>query len=150
MSAWVVSENHIRVLVESLYRYEAVNGSTQRSLPTPDEVGQRLWKENHRSVNYRYQERKRTPQYRHDSNAYCTDEHGTSWGAVFEMTRQPAVVLKLVTCYSYQTCERPDWEQSVAHTQMQRLCIFLCKAMRCTEEAARAHATYVTAPWRVF
>ncbi len=52
MSAWIVSQNHIRLLVEALHKYEVINGATQGI--TTDTLGQMLWPENVKSVNHRY------------------------------------------------------------------------------------------------
>lgn len=100
MSAWIVSQAHIDCLVQSLIN----EGIVERDDAT--KVGKELWRENHRSVNYRYGERTRTPNY------------------VFQGTSAPldaAIVYKQVACYEYQTCERSDWEKSVSFRLTQLL-----------------------------
>jgi hypothetical protein len=55
LSAWVVSNAHIDVLVNAAAEY-GVLGEAQ-----PQRLGQQLWHENVRSVNYRYGEPSKTP-----------------------------------------------------------------------------------------
>lgn len=100
MSAWIVSKAHIDALVNAGIRY----GIT--TVADVHETGQMLWRENHRSINYRYDKRGRTPQYRFT---------GT------EMPLHPIVILKLLHCFEYQSCERPDWEKSQACRWVARL-----------------------------
>lgn len=100
MSAWVVEKGHIDVLV---------NGLVQHGLVEPRDMqatGQMLWKENYRSVNYRYCERKRTPAYT---------------PAVTEASIDPRHLLKAVECYEYQSCEHLGWETSPAKSLMATL-----------------------------
>lgn len=103
MSAWIVSENHIALLVEALYRYEVPQIGTK----TPDEVGQTLWRENHRSVNYRYSERTRTPKYHHVKMAH-----------IRKFCRNPLMVFKQLCCYVYQSDNHHGWMQSEASKWM--------------------------------
>ena len=120
MSAWIVSQNHIRLLVEALYKYEVIDGANH--CLTPDVVGRILWRENHRSVNRRYERRSRTPRYTHDSTAVATWEYPTpGQGAVRDLTRNPALVYKQACCYQYQSCEHNGWEKSQACSLMARL-----------------------------
>lgn len=100
MSAWTVENGHIDVLVGALAEYDLLDGRD------PQTVGQLLWKENYRSVNYRYNERTRTPGY---------VLHTT------EAPLRPVAVLKAISCYRYQTCERPDWTKSRAYKITERL-----------------------------
>jgi hypothetical protein len=97
MSAFIVSEEHIAALVlEGADSYWFWNGETQRE--SPSGIGQMLWEENHRSVNYRYREDTPTPVYRHvGSKPYKAVER-----------------LKLLSSYVYQSCEHPEWETSRA------------------------------------
>jgi hypothetical protein len=116
MSAWIVSKAHIDALVSEAARrgpdgpFMWEHGGRRHTLPFADavratEVGQMLWKENHRSINYRYDERGRTPHY--------------DWN---ETPHLPSMwVYKANACYSYQTCERTDWEQSEAFAFVQAL-----------------------------
>lgn len=93
MSAWIVTRAHIDVLVGSLVRSEVVHFD---HVPTPDELGARLWAENYRSVNYRYDEQNSVPDYTY--------------------TAQPvppvAALYKAWRSYGYQSCEHDAWERS--------------------------------------
>ena len=148
MSAWIVSENHIRILVEALYKYEIIP-TVAGTQPAPDELGQLLWRENHKSINYCYSERGRTPHYSHESAAQCYDHQGKDWGTVREVVRAPEVVFKLAGCYRYQTCEHPTWERSQAHTLIEALKKALCKSMGMTEEEAYTGPAFDRGPWGV-
>lgn len=136
MSAWTVERGHIDVLVAALHFFE---------VPTKPDVGQMLWEENYRSVNYRYDENERTPTYAPPENTRAL---------------HPVAVLKAIDCYEYQSCEHPDWKGSQAHA----LCLALREAiyrrhpalavpmpsrygLDQTEPAYCHHPTYETAPW---
>lgn len=68
-----------------------------------DEVGQMLWAENCRSVNFRYGEETPTPRYtRHRMPIRLGPEH---------IPR----LLGLLSMYEYQACECPDWRRTEAH-----------------------------------
>jgi hypothetical protein len=82
VSAWVVDKAHIDVLVTALHPADQLHG---------DALGQRLWAENYKSVNYRYDTKTRTPEYR------------------WTKRQVPAVwVLAAAHCYDYQSCEHPS------------------------------------------
>lgn len=104
MSAWIVQNGHIDVLVNALVQFDVVakdlGADGYRSL------GQKLWHENHLSVNYRYDENTATPGYQ---------LHTT------EADLDPVAVLKAIGCYDYQTCEHPGWDDSEARTLTGRL-----------------------------
>ena len=121
MSAWIVSENHIRLLVEALYKYEVIDG-IHHHIFTPDTLGQMLWRENHKSVNSRYHRRTKTPTYTHDSTAAATWEYPCSGrGVVRDLVRNPALVFKQACCYRYQSNEHPGWKKSQAYSLIARL-----------------------------
>jgi hypothetical protein len=131
MSAWIVSQEHIMLLVEALYRYEV-------ALPddaTPDAIGQTLWAENHRSVNYRYDETEPPPPFTHDSTL------------IRAYVRQPELVYKQIDCYVYQSCEPPGWDTSEANRLMSLLVQAVKACLGKTGPEIRAGAAYSRAPW---
>ena len=93
MSAFVVANGHIDVLINAVAQYGVLDGKD------PRELGQMLWRENHRSVNARYGERTRTPSYRLK---------------ITEARLHPVAVLRAINCYLYQTCEHRSWSTSKA------------------------------------
>jgi len=96
MSAWIVSKDHIDVIVQAGINH----GLVLLSPGTPSEVGTMLWTENHRSVNYRYSERTAVPEYRFTGVEAPLDE---------------LVVVKAIACFEYQSCEDYGvWERSEA------------------------------------
>lgn len=93
MSAWIVSKAHIDVLVHAMGRRELFDSITL------DEAGQRLWDENYRSVNYRYQENAQTPRYTYE-------QPPVKWS--------PDQLTKILGCYEYQSCESHNFEDTEA------------------------------------
>ncbi|MEV3965210.1 hypothetical protein AB0M34_30735 [Nocardia sp. NPDC050193] len=104
MSAFIVGNEHIDVLVNAIAQYRVAPESTGRIGYRA--LGQLLWDENVRSVDHRYRES--TP-----GGRYVL--HTT------ECDLDPLAVLKAIDCYEYQSCEHPEWEDSDAHTWVRRL-----------------------------
>jgi len=94
MSAWIVTKEHIDLLVA------AAKGEDEMDGIEPDALGAMLWAENHKSVNCRYSEATEAPAYK------FTPPRGKI---------DPVVVLKQINCYAYQTCEHKEWEASKAY-----------------------------------
>ena len=69
-------------------------------------VGQVLWDENVKSVNYRYDEYRPAESYHYKP---------------FPVSLTPANVLGLINCLSYQSCEHPEWEDSEAYAILQSI-----------------------------
>jgi hypothetical protein len=120
MSAWLTSKAHIDLLVQALCESELIIGD-------PTEIGLTLWRENNRSVNYRYGEARRLPQR-------YTYLRPTAKVA-------PTGVLYAVRCYQYQSCERPEWERTKAYRWTQAL----TKAL--LEAGADESITFGVYPW---
>ena len=94
MSAFIVSKKHIDIMVDALSEDH-----------TPElhknTTGQMFWEENYKSVNARYNEQDKCPEY------------------VFEKPEKeytPVEVAKLVHCYMYQSCEHDEWDGSDAQS----------------------------------
>lgn len=87
MSAWIVNKPHIDALVQALIEYRLIGPSHAT------EIGRDLWAENHKSVNYRYGEAEKAPEYKFEGVEAHVD---------------PAVIARNIRCYWYQTCEHPD------------------------------------------
>lgn len=106
MSAWIVDKVHIDAMVQVAldsgtgmpFSWYHENERHQLTINTKDTVGSMLWRENHMSVNARYDENTDTPAYR------------------FERTQEfsPVQMLKAIDCYEYQSCEHDGWEASSA------------------------------------
>ena len=109
MSAYVVEENHIEYLVSEMCKPRTgIKDYFEHDLgvTTPQEVGQLLWDENYRSVNYRYGENDSAPKFTYRRKCYDFD---------------PLQVLKSISCYEYQTCEHPEWSASKVKKLLSRL-----------------------------
>lgn len=138
MSAYVVSKTHIDTLLTAgielpkPHRTMLWDRNNRRVGPmqgltpeTADAVGRMLWRENHRSVNYRYSERTRTPRYTFESLPV----------ARIDVAR----VAKAIDGYVYQSCEHPGWRASEASR--------FCDALR--EVLARRIPGYEAAGWAI-
>lgn len=97
MSAWVVEQGHIDVLVNGLAQYRLITPANMQA------VGQTLLHENYLSVNYRYGEDDSTPAYQL---------------RVTEASLDPRHLVAAIGCYEYQSCEHPAWADSDAHALM--------------------------------
>ena len=109
MSAWIVSKEHIDVLVKARSVYAR---SYWVATFDPDETGRMLWRENLRSLKARYPE----------------DEDGERPGPIdfadedvdLYVYTDPGFVPTLgeifmaISCYEYQTCESDGWRQTEA------------------------------------
>ena len=151
MSAWIVSENHIRLLTEAFFKYEIAHADPL----TPAQLGAMLWKENHRSVNYHYKDTEPTPAYTHDSAAVCAaivsgNKPPQPLGTVRELARQPGLLFKQVACYNYQSCERPDWEQSHAYAAMTALAEAIARLAGTTVDALHDAPAFQQGPWGIY
>jgi hypothetical protein len=114
MSAWVVDDEHISVLLYAGLLEDTFgplawcwDNPLRREELTPetaDRVGRMLLAENHRSVNYAYQ----TPPLS-DMDwlvyTYSRPQH-VNW--------LETEILKAIHCYQYQSCESPDWRDTEA------------------------------------
>jgi len=111
MSAWIVSDEHLRVMLWAGMDRIGPFGTLRWKVPgdsgayneltrdTAAAVGQMLMEQNGASVNYRYSE----------SIAYRYS-HGRPASTEWELVD----VLTAIDCYEYQACETPDWEQTEA------------------------------------
>lgn len=143
MSSWIVSRNHIAVLVEACYRYEVIKEPL-----TPDELGQLLWRENHKSVNCCYGERSRTPRYTHNFRAVCS-YHDSKLGTARELVRDPHLLFKVITCYKYQSCDHTDWARSLAHGIVGRLKQAVCAGVGLTSDEMHTCPQWKGGPWGI-
>jgi hypothetical protein len=131
MSAWLVSKNHIDVLVtwaidaHLVIPFEDLVFSIDKG--NANSIGQQLWKENYDSINCRYNEYNMVPNYEFKENFY------------------PAIsVLKQIECYDYQTCECSDYEKSFPYA--------FVKAALAKMEEFRINSDdplYKKAPWGI-
>ena len=103
MSAFVVSNKHLNTIIsyaiEKEYFY-GIDGS-------PEAMGEILFNENIRSVNYRYGDEI-------ENNTYQFERVNVS-----EFTARG--IIKLVKCLDYQSCECPDYEQTKAFKALRSL-----------------------------
>ena len=115
MSAYIVSKKHIDCLVNTIkskigsahwHAYSTSYASRYMGVPLDkdgfvdkDALGQRLWDENHESINYRYKLEDKAPNYRYEVPAGID-------------TMSIAQNVRLFDCYGYQTCEHPGWQAS--------------------------------------
>lgn len=101
-------------------------GELQRELTveTAGHVGAMLLAENRASVNHRYDE--------------------AEWEEPYQFhrlpgTADPVIVLSALSCYEYQSCEHPEWQDSEARR--------FCDSLRAS--AIRELPGYDSAPWEI-
>lgn len=140
MSAWIVSKEHIDLIVSEGIRLEArrvyigEDGAYEVERLTydnADEVGRVLWSECQRSVAYRYPNDKDgkwpgpTGLTLDEINAYTWEavslkRPNTELGSDSARTwpnperYHLAGLINAIECYEYQSCEHPEWRGSVA------------------------------------
>ena len=132
MSAYIVSKKHIDCLVKIIeskigsahwHAYSTAYANRWMGVPLDntgavdrDALGQRLWDENHESINYRYQLEDKAPNYR-----YEVPREVSCHGLCMSIAQQ----VRLFDCYDYQTCEHPGWGVS----PMKMLCEKMTNAL---------------------
>jgi hypothetical protein len=120
MSAFIVSKEHIDAICECVHKHNRAGYGIPESM---DELGQELWRENYRSVNHRYSERKKTPKYKYEPRG-----RGTS----------AIEFIKLLSSLDYQSCEHPGWGKSKARRYIRELVYRACSQLSEWDEAAWA------------
>lgn len=133
MSAWIVDEEHVRVLVWAGKRFASPGHNLSwyyrknwhyLTPETAPAVGEMLMRTNIASVNFRYDEN--TPvRYHHRA------PRRTTWSV--------GEILKAVNCYEYQSCEHDGWNRSQAKA--------FCAALK--EHLIREVPGYEAAPWGI-
>jgi len=126
MSAYIVDKTHILYLLAAAQsrvigrgygpmRWYWNNESHFIGSPERDacDVGNMLWRENMKSVGYRYEgESSATlPGPNDPSSVIEARDLRHVWNHI-----DPVQVLKACDCYEYQSCEHKGWEESEAHT----------------------------------
>lgn len=113
MSAWIVSKAHIDALVQSMIVERVISPADA------NDVGRELWRENLRSVAYRYPndgdgERPGPIDFR--------DSHVEGYRfAGIEAPLDELCIWKQTACYDYESCEHPDYLLSEACNHVSRL-----------------------------
>jgi len=132
MSAFIVDNAHINAILNATaprfagdsatYYWKGklyyMGGDTQR-------LGQVLTDENHRSVNYRYNEQTEPRRFQR---------------VMLNKSFSPLEIVKLCHGYSYQSCEAPDWKETEAYA--------IVGALR--ERSIRRIEGYEEAPWTLY
>ena len=104
MSAFVVSDSHINAIVRWSCEHNITiwhgNPSNKFSVAgNEQQTAELLFAENVKSVNYRYKE--------------SSDTTGIIYD-LFAPTLLPIEVIKACDCLEYQSCEHPEWDESLA------------------------------------
>ena len=136
MSAWIVSKNHIDVLVTWAIKVDLqikYNGNIYiADIHSAEFIGRNLWLENYRSINCRYRENGIAPEYHYEPSTII----------------DIVIMFKQLGCYDYQSCECCDYETTFAYA-------FVKAAMRemedrgCTHEKVSGLLEYENAPWGI-
>ena len=106
MSAFICSDEHFNVLVnyavthKAGYYWEGNNSRVDITRENASRIGQILLDENHRSVNYRYNE--------------TTPSHAFKFKLIGPTQYKAVDILKAINCLDYQSCENDDWSTTHA------------------------------------
>lgn len=130
MSAFIVTRTHIDTLVSgAIDLTRDLSGFAQVTRETGTDVGRMLWRENHRSVRFRYRTQAETANDEARIAGYTFRYRSSGYGAI----------AKAVDCYAYQACECDDWDE----TSASRFVDDMRRALVCQL------ADYEAAPWTV-
>ncbi len=111
MSAFMVNHDHISAIITGFARFHY----DRLSRAEATELGQLLLIENSRSVAYRYNE--------------PVDEDWRDYRFEQRDVKQIPHLLKFCDCLKYQSCERPDYEESIAWKKLQQIRDTLIRAL---------------------
>jgi hypothetical protein len=136
MSVWIVSRAHIDALVLAGAQFGVIDQPTPQKLTV---LGSDLWAENHRSVNHRYHENDRSAEYT---------------ATIAEVVLDPVVIVKLVDCYVYQSCEHPGWADSPTAGYCRRLRAAVMTGLAWENQPGQGEKPYPRgwddAPWAIY
>ena len=135
MSAFIVSKSHIDAMLRAALakqllgdvprwrRPDLGNSFCKLDYYTADRAGQMLIDENVKSVCHRYGESVASDNLPGPTEAYWRTPY------IYRLTNKhtptPVEALKLISCYEYQSCEAPSWNNSEAYNFCQALREFL-------------------------
>jgi hypothetical protein len=129
MSAWLVSKEHIDVLVTAALAFKLIEESGATI------VGEDLWQENVKSLEYRYPNgHDETPEPYHFSPRPTED--------LFYIAKQASY-------YDYQACEHPSYPGSASARHIVAIQNAIQKATGLSDSEVRNHPSYDAAPWGV-
>lgn len=111
MSAWIVSDRHIDVIVRGLCRRELVNGLS------PNDIGRELWRENVKSIHHRYPDTAQTDDcYPGTYEGWRADDADRyEYQVPADSSQELPLLLNSLASYDYQTCEHLGYRTSRAH-----------------------------------
>ena len=128
MSAFVVSKKQIDLILtfaimKGFYFDRMMNPSNMYKVTEENasDIGQMLWDENHRSVNYRYKEDESTPSYTFKktyiysySKEVWNEQTKTMERRTLESNINALSMINFLKCLDYQSCEHPEYKGSIA------------------------------------
>lgn len=133
MSAWLVSKEHIDVLVTAAISL----GLVEEDLAS--NVGNGLWQENAKSLRYRYD----------DADEFW--DLPVDGGYSFEPRPVESLfyVNHQVHCYNYQACEHPDYRGSSARRFVEEIIAAMEEKLHLSDDAIFGHPEGEKATWGV-
>ena len=129
MSAFTVSKEHIDSMVYAL----DLDGK-KRDQETRNVLGQILWDENYKSVNFRYNGKDEAPKY-----VFTTPEKPYSLYAAYKNCR----------CYNYQSCETDNYNATLACAINAVLMATIERCLEMTKEEIQKMPQYEEAEWGI-
>lgn len=144
MSAWLVSKEHLYLLVYKAMHHRGAGSVGIRWYyeKAPRKLGPFDYDEADRLVALLDEENRKSLRYRYEDAESMFPEApppGYPRTLAFATEYTPAETLKAISCYEYQTCEHSEWEASEAHA--------FCQALR--DYVITEVAGYDDAPWGI-
>lgn len=134
MSAWMVSKNHLDVMVTAAISLGLADKSSA------NEIGEMLQQENCSSLMARYGDRYEM----HDGTLPNPGEYLRA-GFIARPDENLAHVAKQVHCYQYQACEHEGWNASEARALTDQMLVAIAAKLNTSD--LRSLPLYIAAPW---
>lgn len=119
MSAWICNDSTIEIIVNGLAHFGVnLNDRKHKTVLFPyyrdyERVAQLLINQNYRSVNYRYDTKKKPRKFEHVLREPLLVSFSTPYSLY--------ALYKSIACYEYQSCETPDYNKSDIHRALMAL-----------------------------
>ncbi len=131
MSAFIVSQEHVLTIAKAYNKFIVQSNSSftiEPELSELVEIAKILYKENVKSVNYRYNTRSRLPNLENHTPIQVNNTE----------------LIKLIQCLDYQSCEHKDYTKSKAKKMIDELLIAVYYAI-----LIKNNKDYDAAKWTV-
>jgi hypothetical protein len=132
MSSYIVDKEHIEQIVLYVYKLKGIDSlnyyhnKERKEFNSMGNIAEELSKANCEGVNYRYKD---------NNNPYSFDDLSISNLKV----KNPLQVIQLIRCLEYQSCDSPNYENSLANTILKTMIDHIVSYM--IQHECELHAT---------